>query len=65
MTKSLTLAFLEEKMPFPGFDTGKGQGDREKVFEAQLAASLGPCLIHRSDPNPTLPDRAFVNFHYY
>jgi hypothetical protein len=48
----------EKKMPFPGFDTRKGQGDRARVFEAQFAASLWPFRINRSALNPTLPDHA-------
>jgi hypothetical protein len=51
-------------MPFPGFDTRKGQGDRARVFEAQLAASLWPFRINRSALNPTPPDHFFVNFNY-
>jgi hypothetical protein len=49
---------FRKKMPFPGFDTRKGQGDRARVFEAQLAACLWPYRINRSALNPTPPDQS-------
>jgi hypothetical protein len=58
----LRWLFLKKKLPFPGLDTREGQGDRARVFEAQLAASLWPQRINRADPDPTLPDHPLQQF---
>jgi hypothetical protein len=50
-----------QKKPFPGFTPGKGLGDRAKIFEDQLAASLWPQRFNRAVSGPNPPDHSLVN----